>query len=66
MTFDADRAAYQRLRDRGLHPDQIDGSAEIEATATRESLGWGKNLTAEQIIDQREAQGVAQEIGGTP
>lgn len=66
MTSDADRAAYARLRQRGLHPDHIDGCAEIEATATRESLGWGKNLTPEQIAEQQEAQSAALEFGGRP
>ena len=55
-----DRDAYRRLRAKGYQPDHIEGCAAIEADATRESLTWGKNLTDEQIAEQRQAMLEAQ------
>lgn len=61
MASAADREAFQRLRMRGLRPDHVDGCAALELTATRESLGWGKNLTAEEIVEARQGMADAQE-----
>lgn len=59
---DEDFAAYRRIRARGLHPDHIEGSAAVEATCTRDNLGWGKMLTDAELQQQRDARAAAQEL----
>ena len=63
-TTDRDRAAYKRLRDRGLRPQRIAGCADIEATATRESLSWGQGLTEAQMQTAREGMAEALALFG--
>lgn len=59
-----DLAAYKRMRDRGLRPPRIAGCAELEATATRESLSWGQGLTETQMQTAREGMAEALALFG--
>lgn len=59
-----DLAAYKRLRDRGLRPTRIDGCAALEATATRDSLAWGRDMTEDQMQRAREGMAKALELFG--
>jgi hypothetical protein len=57
-----DFAAYKRMRAKGLWPQRIDGSAELEDGATRESLSWGLGLTADEIEEGKEGMLEAEEL----
>ena len=61
MVSPADLGAYQRMRARGLHPRNIEGSALLEQGASRDLLTYGHLLTPDQIEEAKEAMGLAQE-----
>lgn len=61
---DADMVAYRRLRAKGLRPARIDGCAALEATATRDSLSWGRGMTDDQMQRAREGMAKAIELFG--
>lgn len=59
-----DKAAYTRMRMKGLWPPHIEGAAELEEGATRESLTWGLGLTEEEIEEGKEGMLEAEELFG--
>lgn len=63
--WDADMAAYRRLRKDGVQPRMIDGSAAIEKTATEEmEIKLGRTFTGKGLASRfREGEEISQEMG---
>lgn len=63
-TLDADLAAYKRLRNNGLQPKGIDGSANVERKVTSQfDIDLGTVVPKDKVSQVKDGFALAKEMG---